>query len=66
MVSFLYALLVVQQILLWGLIWAILGVSGLFFYLFWRLIRAIERYADAMEAQTETGTDDRTIDDESA
>lgn len=54
-ISFAYAVIIAQQILLWALVWIGLGFGAVLFYLFWRLIRALERYADAVESQN---TDD--------
>ncbi|MEF8867739.1 MAG: hypothetical protein V5A85_04415 [Haloarculaceae archaeon] len=44
-VTFLYSVVVVQQILAWFAI----GIPLVLLYLFWRLVRAHERVADALE-----------------
>jgi len=44
-VTFLYSVVVVQQILAWFAI----AIPLVLLYLFWRLVRATERVADALE-----------------
>jgi Flp pilus assembly protein TadB len=44
-VTFLYSVVVAQQILAWFAI----GIPLVLLYLFWRLVRAHERVADALE-----------------